>query len=372
MPEGFSGITFDHEGVCNQCARHERSSTAHETEVLGKDKLLELMQPSKGTGEYDCVVPLSGGKDSVYVLYYAVRELGLRPLAVTYGSGYQTEVALENIHHACDALHVPCIMETANPRIQDKLLRDSLRMSEIVGSFVRTCLNCSTLIKAIPLKVAKQKHIPFILWGDSQRESVRLVKMRSKRKSVRYEDIRSRRFLTGLAEKIAKLREVHMTPGKFVRIVPRLVRYRLLTTYQLLSLGVPLKYVISPNREPSLSKQGPQIIHFFDYVDWDPIKDLALLQKELGWRHPPDRTSRFDCTLYCFANHGCLQADGISADGVIACNLIREGLLSRETALKAEEARNRKVLEDCAGVIDQLHLDGYVLPSPDRKHSGST
>lgn len=362
MPAEYPGIGFDSDGLCSHCAGSNQGIEHTETGLLGKERLAALIRSADKKGQYDCVVPLSGGKDSIYVLYYCVRELGLKPVAVTYDSGFLTRMAMENIRNACDALHVPCIIERANMRIQKRLLKDSLRMSQIVGSFVRTCINCSTLIKAIPIKVARQRHIPFILWGDSVRESVRLVTLRSKVGAVRYDDVRSGRFLTGLAEKMARLKEVQMTPGKFVRIIPILMHYRLLSACQFLSRGVPLKYIVFPNREPSPPRQGPQVIHFFDYVDWDPVKDLALLRKELKWNHPPDRTSRFDCSLYCFTNHGCLCANGISADGVIACNLIREGLLPREEALQAEESRKRELMEDCVCVANQLGLEDYLGP----------
>jgi glucosamine--fructose-6-phosphate aminotransferase (isomerizing) len=370
MPEGYPGITFDSEGFCNHCTQYTQNAPAAQTQSLGRARLLELMRSFEGTGEYDCVVPLSGGKDSVYVLYYSVRELGLKPIAVTYGSGFQTEMALENIHNACETLHVPCVIERADKRIQEKLLRSSLRMSRIVGAFVRTCINCSTLIKAIPIQVARQRGISFILWGDSARESVRLVKMKSKVETATYEDIRSRRLMTSLIEKLARTREVRMTPGKLLRILPHLVQYRLLSSYQLLSLGVPLRQVISPNKEFSSSKRGPQIIHFFDYVDWDPVEGTATLERELGWKHPHDRKSRFDCCLYCFANHGSLQADGITADGVIACNLIREGLLSREQAMEEEQLRERTVVEECRRIIGNAGLDDFALPELRNERQG--
>jgi 3'-phosphoadenosine 5'-phosphosulfate sulfotransferase (PAPS reductase)/FAD synthetase len=363
MPAEYPGITFDSEGVCSHCNQHERNTANSKTKSSGKDKLLELIGSGKKAGKYDCVVPLSGGKDSVYVLYYSVKELGLRPIAVTYNSGFQTPIAMGNVQNACDALNVPCVIKKANKNIQDRLLRESLRISETIGSFVRTCINCSTLIKAIPIKVAKQRQIPFVLWGDSVRESVRLVKMRSKLKTAKYEDIKSNRLTTIVIEKVSKLREANMTPYKFIRIFPRLIRYRLLSLYQLLSLGVPLKHAFFPNIGFAFPKKGPQLIHFFDYVDWDPVEGTAVLERELNWKHPPNRKSRFDCCLYCFANHEVLQADGISADGVIDCNLIREGLLSREEVLEAEQLRERTVLEECKRVVSKLGLDDFVLPA---------
>jgi len=363
MPIEYPGITFNSEGVCNYCTHSNSNTEENKTDLLGKDKLIELMRSTEKTGEVDCVVPLSGGKDSVYVLYYSVRELGLRPIAVTYSSGFQTQIAMQNVRNACDALNVPCFVEEANKNIQNRLLRESLRISETIGSFVKTCLNCSTIIKAIPIKVARQRRIPFVLWGDSVRESVRLMKMKSKLPTVKYEDVRSNSLVTGVAETMSRLRAVRMTPLKFIRIIPTLARYRFLTTHQLLSLGVPFKHVIFPNIGFAFPKKDPQVVHFFDYVDWDPVKGIAVLERELGWKHPPNTISRFDCSLSCFTSHRGLQVDGISGDAVISCNLIREGFLSREEAIEAEQLREHAVVEECERLISELGLDDFVIPA---------
>jgi len=222
-------------------------------------------------------------------------------------------------------------------------------------------MNCGTLIKAIPIKVAKQRGIPFVLFGDSARESVQLVKMRSKWGTAKYEDVRSNRLITTLIEKVAKLRGANMTPFKFMRIFPRLVRYRLLGSYQLLSLGVPFKNAIFPNVGSVSPKKGPQMIHFYDYVDWDPVEGIAVLQRELGWKHPSDRKSRFDCRLNCFGGYGALQKDGISANGIISCNLIREGLMSRKEALEKEQLEMHTVVEKCQSVINEMGLNDFIL-----------
>jgi len=363
MPEEYPGITFDSEGVCSYCTQYDPNMDKNRVHLLGKDKLIELVRSVEKKGEYDCVIPLSGGKDSTYVLYYSVKELGLKPVAVTYDFGFRTQIAVENVQNACDALNVPCVIEEANKNIQDRLLRESLRISKTIGSFVLTCMSCGTLIKAIPIKVAKQRGIPFVLFGDSVRESVQLMEMRSKLETVKYEDVRSNRLITTLIGKVAKLRGANMTPFKFMRIFPRLVRYRLLSSYQLLSQGVPFKNAIFPNVGSVSPKKGPQMIHFYDYVDWDPVKDLAILERELGWKHPPDRKSRFDCRLNCFGGYRALQKSGISANGIISCNLIREGLMSREEALEKEQLEMHTVVEKCQSVINELGLNDFVLPN---------
>jgi 3'-phosphoadenosine 5'-phosphosulfate sulfotransferase (PAPS reductase)/FAD synthetase len=363
MPEEYPGITFNSEGVCSYCTQYDPNMDKNRVDLLGKDKLIERIRSVEKRGEYDCVIPLSGGKDSTYVLYYAVKELGLKPVAVTYEFGFRTQMAVENVQNACEALDVPCVTEQANRGIQDRLLRQSLRISKTVGSFVLTCMNCGTLIRAIPIKVAKQRGIPFVLFGDSVRESVRLAKMRSVLKTAKYEDIRSNRPLTIMIEKVTKLKEANMTPFKFMRIFPRLVCYRLLGSYQILSLGVPFKNAIFPNTGSVVPKKGPQMIHFYDYVDWDPVEGVAVLERELGWKHPPDRIGRFDCSLNCFGGYRALQKGGISANGIISCNLIREGLMSREEALEKEQLEMHTVVEKCQSVINELGLNDFIVPN---------
>lgn len=362
MPAEYPGITFNDEGVCSHCAGSSRSTENNRTNLLGKDKLVELIRSVEKKGQYDCVIPLSGGKDSMYVLYYVVKELGLKPVAVTYDSGYRTDIAEENVKNACDALNVPCVIEKANKKMQDRMLKDSLRISQTLGSFVLTCLSCDTIIKAIPIKVAKEKNIPFVFFGETARESVRLTKIRSKLEAATYQDVRSRSLITSLVEMRSQLQAANMTPLKFARILPRLLRYRLLTAYQLLSLGMPLRHALFPNLGSVASKAGLHFVYFYDYIDWDPVKGLAILEAELGWKHPPNRKSRFDCRLNCFGGYGALQKGGISGNGLISCNLIREGLLSREEALEAEEWVERTVEKECMDVIDQLDLESFVFP----------
>ena len=89
MPATFPGITFNRQGVCNFCASYVPRP------ALGKEKLREVLTAQSGTS-YDCLVPVSGGKDSTYLLYYAIKVLGLSVIAFNYDSGFQLQLAREN------------------------------------------------------------------------------------------------------------------------------------------------------------------------------------------------------------------------------------------------------------------------------------
>lgn len=122
LPETFPGISFDEEGVCNFCLTHRSPPT------LGEARLREILSAQKGE-RYDCVVPVSGGKDSTYILYYAVKVLGLRTIAVNYDSGFQSPLAAENARNACEMLDVPLVVIRAGRDRQMRMLREILAIS---------------------------------------------------------------------------------------------------------------------------------------------------------------------------------------------------------------------------------------------------
>ncbi|MCJ7762148.1 hypothetical protein MUP38_01680, partial [Candidatus Bathyarchaeota archaeon] len=73
MPETFPGISFDEEGVCNYCRDYTKVS------VLGEEALKQELSKYQGKGEkYDCLVPISGGRDSSFTLYQIVKKYGMR------------------------------------------------------------------------------------------------------------------------------------------------------------------------------------------------------------------------------------------------------------------------------------------------------
>jgi N-acetyl sugar amidotransferase len=92
-------IEFDDDGICNHCRGHEtKVALTPATQPNAEDRLAELVAGIKrrASGEYDSIVGLSGGVDSSYVAYQAVK-LGLRPLAVHFDNGWNSELAVQNI-----------------------------------------------------------------------------------------------------------------------------------------------------------------------------------------------------------------------------------------------------------------------------------
>jgi N-acetyl sugar amidotransferase len=101
-----TSITFDEHGICNYChyydsVTHNLGSEVQKSRWLnGKIEHIKLIGKNK---EYDCILGVSGGVDSSYLAYWA-KHAGLRPLIVHFDNGWNSELAVQNIHKICDRL----------------------------------------------------------------------------------------------------------------------------------------------------------------------------------------------------------------------------------------------------------------------------
>lgn len=103
LPTNYLNIEIDDNGVCQHCRNYLF------TDYQGVEKLMEIIkEPLKlnRSKRYDCVVGFSGGRDSTYLLWYVVKILKLRPLAVFSDDLFIPEIALENIESTCRILNV--------------------------------------------------------------------------------------------------------------------------------------------------------------------------------------------------------------------------------------------------------------------------
>ena len=163
LPETHETIHFDDEGVCNICRQQEFKADKIDWEARKKD-LDELIAKYKGQGDYDCLVPFSGGKDSTYTLYYLVKEYGLKPLVVRFDHGFLRPNLHNNVMKTARELGVDVLSFTPNWRVVQKLM---LQTFFDKGDF---CWHCHTGIFAYPMHIAIEKKIPLIFWGEPSAE----------------------------------------------------------------------------------------------------------------------------------------------------------------------------------------------------------
>lgn len=159
MPETKPDLHIDAEGVCSACRHYEQRPTI-EWEARRKD-LLNILERyrSKDGSQYDCLIPVSGGKDSTYQVIRML-ELGMNPLCVTATTDKLSDLGRANIENL-KQLGVDYIEVTNNPIIRRKINRLALLQ---VGDI---SWPEHVAIFTTPIRVAVQMNIPLIIWGEN-------------------------------------------------------------------------------------------------------------------------------------------------------------------------------------------------------------
>lgn len=156
------GIKFDRKGVCNYCRLHDKLER-----MFPERELAVILKKIKDRGKekkYDCVIGISGGRDSTYLLYKAVKDWGLQPLAVHFNEGFGNPVAGENIVKACRKLGVELRTVTSDWR-ETK----DLKIACLKASVPEIHLSNEIGIAATLYSIAHNEGIKFILIACSFR-----------------------------------------------------------------------------------------------------------------------------------------------------------------------------------------------------------
>ena len=110
--ENTPNITFNTDGICNYCELHDKLEKQYPT---GNDKLIELSKTIKTDNKYDCIIGISGGCDSSFMLHLAVKVMKLNPLAVHFNNGFNSEISINNMKLMCKKLNVDLEIRHINP-----------------------------------------------------------------------------------------------------------------------------------------------------------------------------------------------------------------------------------------------------------------
>jgi hypothetical protein len=160
-----SGINFDSVGVCNYCHQVdeliEKFGTGTSAGKLEFEKIVNAIKTSHTRKKYDCIVGVSGGTDSSYVLLLAVK-MGLRPLAVHYDNTWNSAIATMNINRVLSGLDVDLYTHVVANKEADDIFR-AFFLSGVAEIEAATDLGYAYLLR----KVAAKYSIKFILEGHS-------------------------------------------------------------------------------------------------------------------------------------------------------------------------------------------------------------
>lgn len=118
MDTSDSKIVFDEKGVCDHCNTFYQDILPNwHTDEKGRKKLESIVQRIKAEGrnnDFDCILGMSGGVDSSYLLHLAVVELGLKPLVFHVDAGWNSQQAVNNIEVLVDGLNLDLYTDVIN------------------------------------------------------------------------------------------------------------------------------------------------------------------------------------------------------------------------------------------------------------------
>ncbi|MDZ4726908.1 MAG: N-acetyl sugar amidotransferase [Leptospira sp.] len=287
----ISSISYDENGICNYCKRHDLLTKEFNDDSENSKNLKKLVQKIKQDGqkkEYDCIVGVSGGTDSSYTLHLAL-QLGLRPLAVHFDNGWNTIQSVSNVKAITDKLQVD--LETYVVEWEE--------FKDIQLSFLKASVPCIEVptdvgIFAVLYKIANQENIKYILGGQSFKTEGTVPK------------------------------EWSYIDGTYVSTIQKKFGSKKIKSYPNLSL-VKLFYYIFLKKI--------QIIPILNYVDYEKTKAKDLLREIYKWQdydghHYENIYSKFAFGWYQFYKFG-IDKRKISYSGPI-----RSGIMNRSEGIK--------------------------------------
>lgn len=156
------GLVIDEEGICSGCRVHEEKDRL-DWEACWK-KLEQLVEGyrCRSGDNYDCVVPVSGARDSFFIVHTIKKRLGLNPLLVTYNKHYNTAVGVRNLARLRTVMDCDIMTQVVDPDRVKRITRATFRRW---GSIYWHCLAGQTVF---PVQIAVKMKIPLIIWGHHQ------------------------------------------------------------------------------------------------------------------------------------------------------------------------------------------------------------
>lgn len=334
LPETMPFIEFDHEGVCNYCRNYKKTAT------LGIESLQSVVDPYRSkNGKPDCLVTFSGGRDSSYGLHFVKKILKMNPVSYTYDWGMVTDIAYRNQRHMSNKLGVENILITADINAKLKNIRKN-----VLSWLKKPDLGMIPLFMAgdkqyfyYANKISKQRGCKIIVICENPFESTRF---KSGFCGVAPDHGSRQTYKLAISGKI-KLASYY---GKQYLKNPSYINSSIIDT-----IGAFCSYYFIPHN----------YLDIFQYIKWDEKEIISTLINEYGWETASDTTTtwRIGDGTASFYNYIYYIMAGFTENDTFRSNQIREGIITREEALRLVEKENEPRFESIKWYCDTIEID---------------
>lgn len=328
LPETYETIEFDNNSRCNICSSAEFKNS--NIDWNSRKKILdEIIEKNRKKYDYDCIIPFSGGKDSVFTLYYLMKEYKIKPLVIRFNHGFIRQTIQENKDKVLKKLGADFIDFTPNWKIVKKLMLESFKRK------TDFCWHCHTGIYSYPIRVALMYKVPLIFFGEPLGEF------------SNYYDYNADKIDYENEEKFLMLRTLGITAEDMHGMINK--------PEDPVDIRDLYPYTFPDTKQLEELKYNPVCLGSF--IPWDHHKNTELIKKELGWKNDqlegvPDDLNQHGEKIECF-----MQG---TRDYV---KFLKRGY-SRVSQINALNVRNKRLKAEDAKILNEKY-DGRKPPSLD-------
>jgi|GEM_PF-102680 len=299
-PETMEGMSFDGAGICVPCRSSEMKMHMNwEKRRLSFDAMINSF---RSDNYYDCMLPMSGGKDSAYQAYILTKVLEVTPLAVTHGQNWYTLAGRYNLENCLQKFDLDHIIFHMNRSVINKMARKSI---DAIGD---ACWHCHIGAGSFTVQSALAWDVSLMIWGESIAEN-------DGRGSY---DSQSEVSLLYNLDVSAKVKAEDMADEK--------------------TSQADLSAWIYPPTEV-LSKSKVKYIHLGDYFFWDEERQVEFVKRNFEWMDAPVENTykgykSVECVMAGVHDYSNFIKRGVGRATMHAAEDIRRGILTREEGVE--------------------------------------
>lgn len=345
IPETAETNKFSSNGVCSVCVQIEDKGKINWIEK--KRELDELISKYKNQGQYDCIIPFSGGKDSVFALYYLVKNYNIKPLVVRFDHQFLRSKVIQNTEKVIGKLGVDFINVKTNFEIIKKTMIESLIRR---GDF---CWHCHVGIAALPIRLAIEKKIPLIFYGEPSAEYASFYSYKDK------EELNVEKFNKAINLGINAEDMYQMIKERYPNSNIRLEDFK--------------PYMFPTQRE--LKVNNVNALYLGNYIAWDVRKQVKIIKDELGWEGdevegiPPEYDyEKIECMMQGVRDYIKFLKRGFGRTSHLVSIDIRNKRLSREEGIDLTKMYDGKKPKSLSIFLRLINMNEQEFYETIKKH----
>lgn len=328
MPDTRPGISFNEQGVCSACSAYaNRANVNYDERYKELEEICNKYRGCNGPSGYDCMIAVSGGKDSHFQVYMFKEILGMNPLLVTVEDNFpMTNAGLHNIKNISEAFGCDIISMKPNIKAQ------KIAMKYTFEKYGKPTYFIDRYIYTYPLHMANKFNLSLLIYGEN----------------VEYE-------YGGInaVETYSAKNQINNGVGGGI------------PTDELINQGLSPKDLnfFEPPSSEELQKLNPIYLSYF--IEWNSFKNYSLAKKkgfhdlthEWNRTHHIENFDQIDSRAYLVHSWMKYPKFGHASATDYAARMVRYGLLSREEAFKLVKLHDSKLDPLC--VRDFCDFMGY-------------